>query len=94
MNVGEIKASDAPEVAADIDRRTTPAPDAIDNRNFELLKQVWRDNAGAVQQLPPDQWSAEAMDLILLAMRKAGDESLFDQVTVKLERNRFARNKQ
>jgi hypothetical protein len=62
--------------------------DAIDNRNLELLTQVYNDrdpakNPGSVP--PPKGWCE--LPLILLAMRKAGDEALLDQVTVRLERS-------
>ena len=63
--------------------------DALDNRNLEILVQCWY--AGRAESMScgtdPRGWDHRLRDAVLLAMRKAGDEALFNQVTVRLERS-------
>lgn len=56
--------------------------DAIDNRNLALLRQIIRD-AG---QSHDEHWQSGLLNAVLYAMRRAGDDAMKDQVTVRLER--------
>ena len=62
-----------------------PTMDALDNRNLEILSEAWR-NSGMESGRPRD-WSDDLRSFVLAAMRKAGDEALLNQVTVRLERS-------
>lgn len=60
--------------------------DAIDNRNMQTLTDIVREQ-GVVAHHLPSTWDAALLSAVLYAMRKAGDEALTDQVTVRLERS-------
>lgn len=62
--------------------------DAMDNRNFALLSRVFDEHPkDRTPSAHPRNWGSEFLANVLLAMRKAGDEALLDQVTVRLERS-------
>lgn len=60
--------------------------DAIDNRNMEILVQTWANTDSAHKGGNPRKWAEPMIDVVLRAMRQAGDEALLHQVTVKLGR--------
>jgi hypothetical protein len=66
-----------------------PKWDDIDNRNMQTLRQTVSDS-GACSCDKPDAWPEGLRNIVLWAMRKAGDEALLDQVSVRLERAVFS----
>lgn len=64
-----------------------PVMDAIDNRNMETLVRSWIEVPSYSEPTTnPRDWDDRLRMVVLLAMRKAGDEALTDQVTVRLGR--------
>lgn len=63
--------------------------DEIDNRNIQQLSRAHDEAPPSVRDnnSNPRNWDDGVLDMVLLAMRRAGDEALLDQVTVRLERS-------
>lgn len=61
--------------------------DAIDNRNLALLRRCWNESDTEMRGSCPSTWAEGLLQFVLRAMRKAGDEALLDQVSVRLERS-------
>lgn len=62
--------------------------DALDNRNIVILRRALEETHGGLTiSDDPYRWHPMLLGAVLRAMRKAGDEALFDQVHVRLERS-------